>query len=1007
MKSNSTFMLAGMITIALPAHSQNLLPNPGFEAGTGAPTGWRFSGQGQGTWTTVARQGQRALAVTGDGKGSGYWRSDSVSFQSNRIYCLKFQGRRAPDATGGCVVSGPSQVNRDFRFSEDWQAYRFVFVPPTGAAGDYVRLGQWEQKGTVYFDDVELMPVIPVFTRTPEGLALGDGESIEQGVYRCRLNLGGPGANYHRTLFENRCGFNSDRWTFGNGARVVYRHQLPGNGFQSAKLRVNLNYYMGGSLSVAASADAAAWEGVGALDKDRRAGEWEIPARLLAANDLYVRLMGEGADCNLQVNGYEIEAVLQRPVADIQGRTVFVEVQRSSPELSVSFTELGWTTVGGGVTFGVALTNHSAAALRLQAAVGAAGGPAMTHRLPSLPARASLVTNFLFHADRPGGHVVRLALMAEQRRELFAGVASVSVGLLQDPRPGYWLADDATLGLWWCESGWKIGRERGLPEKGRGPIRPLSVRAARGESEAAQLVLTPHWDGALIEAKAGPLRDRRGREAAIAVELLEVAYVKVTRPTDNTCEPGWYPDPLPPLQFPLRLTRGLNQPLWVNFKVAREVAGGEYTGTLELKTTTRNYRVPLSVHVYDFELPRDTHLKSALGLGTSEINRYHKLKDPAQRQAVYEKYLQNFADHRIAPYSFFAYSPMDIRFVGDQTNKRAQVDFAKFDQAAAKWLDEQRLSTFMLPLRGMGGGTFHSRHLGELEGFKEGTPEHARLFQDYLSQIERHLKAKGWLDKAYTYWFDEPDPKDYEFVVAGMKRIKAAAPGIRRMLTEQPEPALIGHVEIWCGLTPEWTPEKVRARRAAGEEVWWYICCAPHAPYLTEFIDHPGLELRLWPWQSWQYGVQGILIWATTYWTSPSAFPPPKLQDPWADPMSYVSGYDYKPGQIGYWGNGDGRFLYPPRAALAGETPCLEGPVTSVRWENLRDGMEDYEYLWLLEQALRSPHWAGRQTKLVQEASALLTIPPAISQDTRNFTTDPRVLLKHRDRVARMLEQLK
>jgi hypothetical protein len=165
--------------------------------------------------------------------------------------------------------------------------------------------------------------------------------------------------------------------------------------------------------------------------------------------------------------------------------------------------------------------------------------------------------------------------------------------------------------------------------------------------------------------------------------------------------------------------------------------------------------------------------------------------------------------------------------------------------------------------------------------------------------------------------------------------------------------------------------------------------------------------LRLWPWQSWQYGVQGILIWATTYWTSPSAFPLPKIQDPWADPMSYVSGYDFKPGQIGYWGNGDGRFLYPPRAALANDAPCLEAPVTSFRWENLRDGMEDYEYLWLLEQVLRPKPWPVRSAALVKEATALLSVPATISKDTRNFTADPRTILEHRDRVARMIERLK
>ena len=130
--------------------------------------------------------------------------------------------------------------------------------------------------------------------------------------------------------------------------------------------------------------------------------------------------------------------------------------------------------------------------------------------------------------------------------------------------------------------------------------------------------------------------------------------------------------------------------------------------------------------------------------------------------------------------------------MGEGTNKHAQVDFTKFDQAAARWLDQAHFNTFVLPLRGMGGGTFHSRHLGELEGFQEGTPEFARLFQDYLSQIETHLRERHWLSKAFTYWFDEPAPKDFEFVAAGMKRLKAAAPGIRRMLTVQPEPPLLG-----------------------------------------------------------------------------------------------------------------------------------------------------------------------------------------------------------------------
>jgi hypothetical protein len=123
--------------------------------------------------------------------------------------------------------------------------------------------------------------------------------------------------------------------------------------------------------------------------------------------------------------------------------------------------------------------------------------------------------------------------------------------------------------------------------------------------------------------------------------------------------------------------------------------------------------------------------------------------------------------------------------------------------------------------------------------------------------------------------------------------------------------------------------------------------------------------------------------------------------------MSYQSGYGKQPGEIGYWGNGDGRFLYPPRRVPAvDQAPCLEAPINSLRWENLRDGMEDYEYLWLLQQATRQELERGGKTDLWKQARELLKVPKEVSQDLTHFTTDPRVLLTQRDRVARMIERL-
>lgn len=601
---------------------------------------------------------------------------------------------------------------------------------------------------------------------------------------------------------------------------------------------------------------------------------------------------------------------------------------------------------------------------------------------------------------------MKLFIMLAVATVVTVGHTETTNAVLNDSRPGYWLAQSADLGVWWCESGWKVGRERMMPERANQKLAPLKVSAARGEYEAVQVVLRPERDGELLAAELGALKSRWGRTAAITSTIAEVAYVEVTTPTDKTCVVGWYPDPLPPLRTPLALRAGQNQPLWLTFQIGREVKAGNYSAKLKLRTTSGELSVPVTVEVFDFTLPEASHLRSALGMGSSAINRYHRLTDPADQELVYEKYLRNFAEHRISPYSFFDYAPMDIRFVGEGADQRAQIDFTKFDRAATRWLDEHHFNSFLLPLRGMGGGTFHSRHLGELQGFKEGTPEHARLFHDYLSQIERHLRERGWLNQAYTYWFDEPDPKDYEFVTEGMKRIKAAAPGIHRMLTEQPEPALMGNVEIWCALTPEWTPEKVAARRAAGEEVWWYICTGPKAPYVTEFIDHPGTELRLWPWQSWQYGVQGILIWETLYWTSATAYPSPQLQDPWQDPMSWQVGYGLESGKKSPWGNGDGRFLYPPRRPLSDTSPNLDEPINSLRWENLRDGMEDYEYFWLLNREIERVAGVKGENRLVPEARALLQVPADISQDLTHFTTDPRLMLQHRERVARMIERL-
>ncbi len=196
------------------------------------------------------------------------------------------------------------------------------------------------------------------------------------------------------------------------------------------------------------------------------------------------------------------------------------------------------------------------------------------------------------------------------------------------------------------------------------------------------------------------------------------------------------------------------------------------------------------------------------------------------------------------------------------------------------------------------------------------------------------------------------------------------------------------------------------ARQQAGDRYTWYICCGPKAPYIANFIDRAATDLRVWLWQTWQENVDGILIWEATYWHSPSAYPS-ALQNPYTDSMSWVSGYDTKPGERQRWNVGDGRFLYPPEAAADGTQAqaVLEGPVSSIRWEALRDGVEDVEYLALLKRLL-----AARRGTLPAAAEsryeALLTVPPAISASLTQWTTDPAPIAARRHEVARAIEEL-
>ncbi len=754
--------------------------------------------------------------------------------------------------------------------------------------------------------------------------------------------------------------------------------------------------------------------------------------------------------------------------------------------------------------------------------------------------------------------------MRHSRLPFFFGLvlaSAVAVAAPAAPAPedapayGYRLAEDASAAVWWAEGAYKVFRGDPVPGD---PATEVRIRAARNEYEPFLLVVRPKVRLNDLRVETGPFIHGTGASIpAAAVSVRRVEYVPVARPTDEFGAAGDWPDPLPLYDGPFAAPPGENAALWITVRVPEDAAAGTYRGEVVLSAGLWRRSVLIVLDVWNFALPATPSVRSAFGLSSDLIRRYHRLETREELEKVHDLYMRDFREHRVSPISLFELYPPRVVFSGipwlggefvaepgpggrralmvvdadpaalveavsatdvavrpgvdyrlgfrartetegqeytvflsganaegevlpaenrlqvfkgsrewkgealdirpfpaevrtvrvhalpvfrDSSGSRTgtawfddfvlaekgggpnllpggdcevepeaisvRTDFEAFDGAARRFLDEYGFNAFDLPVQGLGTGSFFSRTAGLFGGFRQGTPEYDRLLSQHLGQVEKHLAENGWLGKEYIYWFDEPDPKDYPFVREGMTNIRKNAPRLTRFITEHmPGPDIMDVSEIGCTIFHKVNPATIAELKPRGREFWSYLCTGPKGPWVTLFIDHPAVNLRLWLWMSYAFGLDGILVWQSNYWTSSTVFPPDVLQNPWRDPMSYTVGYGVPYGQVLEWGNGDGRFLYPPnRDPGKDRTKFLCGPVDSIRWEILREGIEDYEYFKLLEKAVAG---AGRKLRArAAEAKKLLAVPESVFKSGREYTRDPLVLLDYRRRVAEAIEAL-
>jgi hypothetical protein len=152
----------------------------------------------------------------------------------------------------------------------------------------------------------------------------------------------------------------------------------------------------------------------------------------------------------------------------------------------------------------------------------------------------------------------------------------------------------------------------------------------------------------------------------------------------------------------------------------------------------------------------------------------------------------------------------------------------------------------------------------------------------------------------------------------------------------------------------------IESEQARGGEITWYISCDQVYPQPNYFIDAPAMDPVMVPWITWRYGMNGILYWEINFWS--------QTPDPWLNPVTYLSGFLCSQGGIL---NGEGSLIYPgSRTRRYTGQQDVAGPVSSIRFELLREGIEDYEYLWLLK-SLGEAEFAGTAVKsMVVDVSA-------------------------------------
>jgi hypothetical protein len=468
--------------------------------------------------------------------------------------------------------------------------------------------------------------------------------------------------------------------------------------------------------------------------------------------------------------------------------------------------------------------------------------------------------------------------------------------------------------------------------------RQIKLHGARQEYVGFQVVVRAGAPLQDVAVRVSPLRSSDGKELAAGnIDLFRQHYLKVTVPSqhDNVTPvpeggAGEYPTQMVPLRgsATFAVPAGRNQPVWVDLYIPENQAPGDYRGEVQVTAGGKPLeKLNLQLTVWNFTLPRETHLKTYLPTGPEKLRWGFGLK-PSQEDELAEltdRFFQMAHQHRLN----FHVSGEDDALIEWDGPYRKYLDGTAFRQRAGAGVGQN------LVMVGVGG-------------------ESQTEITAYARKVRDWWQRRGREPALAVYVWDEPQEDEEFAAVADRARWIRAAVGKDLPLfltTMRPQKVPAGLIDIW-GEVPA---DQIPARQKAGEKFWATNQGYAGGPY----VDTPGYSGRSQAWMAWKMGLDAWQYWDACYWVDRqnlrdpagkrfpnaaiNANPARFLLDTWTDPLTF----DQKRNpRMKDWIrlNGDGVLFYP------GTPANLREPLSSFTMKSLRRGLQDYEYLWLLQQ---------------------------------------------------------